>query len=58
MMILDRLKALQPASIEKWLFGLVIVFLPTQLGKHFWPDWSYVFSLKIDLRTFGITVLS
>ncbi len=48
MMILDRLKALPPATIEKWLFGLVIVFLPTQLGKHFWPDWSYVFSLKID----------
>lgn len=27
---------------------LAVLFLPTQLGKHFWPEFSLVFSLKID----------
>jgi len=22
--------------------------LPTQLGKHFWPDWSFVYGLRLD----------
>jgi hypothetical protein len=48
MIVLHRLKAISPAYIEKWIFSLLIVLLPTQLGKHFWPDWSFVFSLKID----------
>lgn len=30
------------------LFWLLIFLLPIQLGRHFWPDWSYVFGLKID----------
>jgi len=30
------------------LFSLFIFFLPTQLGWHFWPRYSYVFGLKID----------
>jgi O-antigen ligase len=39
---------LNPDLIEKFLFFLIIVFLPTQLGRHFWPDFSYIYSLKID----------
>ncbi len=35
-------------KLEKTLFFLVILFLPTQLGKHFWPNFSYLYSLKID----------
>lgn len=35
-------------SLEKTLFFLTILFLPTQLGKHFWPDFSSVYSLRID----------
>lgn len=35
-------------KIEKTLLFLIILFLPTQLGKHFWPDFSYIYSLKID----------
>jgi len=27
---------------------LTLLFLPTQLGKHFWPHFSYIYSLKID----------
>lgn len=34
--------------VENLLLFLTLLFLPTQLGKHFWPDFSYVYSLKID----------
>lgn len=34
--------------VESVLFFLTLLFLPTQLGKHFWPDFSYIYSLKID----------
>lgn len=27
---------------------LLIVLLPTQLGKHFWPDFSYINNLRVD----------
>lgn len=33
---------------ENILFFLVILFLPTQFGKHFWPASSSIFSLRID----------
>ena len=33
---------------EQVLFFLTVFFLPTQLGKHFWPDFSFVYSLPID----------
>jgi len=34
--------------LENSLLFLVILFLPTQLGKHFWPDFSFIYSLRID----------
>ncbi|MCR4305883.1 MAG: hypothetical protein NUV73_02255, partial [Candidatus Daviesbacteria bacterium] len=34
--------------VEGTLLFLILLFLPTQLGKHFWPDFSYIYSLKID----------
>jgi hypothetical protein len=30
-----------------WLF-LFLLLIPTQLGKHFWPDWSYVLGIRVD----------
>lgn len=30
------------------LFQLLILLLPTQLGIHFWPDWSLFFGIRID----------
>src|ERR1035437_9420168 len=30
------------------LFYLLILFLPTQFGKHFWPNFSFVFGLRLD----------
>ncbi len=36
------------AKLEKYLFFLTIIFLPTQLGRHFWLQFSFVYSLPID----------
>lgn len=30
------------------LLNLLLIILPLQLGRHFWPEWSYVYGLKID----------
>lgn len=35
-------------NLEKLLFFLTILLLPTQLGKHFWPEASFIYSLRID----------
>ena len=35
-------------KIEQTLLFLTLLFLPTQLGRHFWPDFSLVYSLRID----------
>jgi len=34
--------------LEKVLFFLFVFFIPTQLGKHFWPEWSYVMGIRVD----------
>lgn len=33
---------------EQILLFLNIFLLPTQLGKHFWPNFSFIYSLRID----------
>lgn len=35
-------------KLEQVLFFLVVLLLPTQLGRHFWPSFSYIYSLRID----------
>ncbi|MBI4039828.1 hypothetical protein HY389_00545, partial [Candidatus Daviesbacteria bacterium] len=34
--------------LESSLLFLVLLFLPTQLGRHFWPQFSLVYSLPVD----------
>lgn len=34
--------------IENVLLFLTLLFLPTQLGKHFWLEFSFIYSLPID----------
>lgn len=34
---------------EKSLVVLLLFLLPTQLAYHFWPGWSFVFGIRIDL---------
>lgn len=36
------------AKVEKLVFNLWLLFLPTQLGRHFWPSFSQVLGLRID----------
>gem|GEM_PF-162040 len=35
-------------AAHRLFFYLFLLALPTQLGKHFWPAWSYIWGLKID----------
>jgi O-antigen ligase len=46
-------------KISKLFFYLLILFLPTQLGKHFWPNFSFVYGLRLDYLspTFCLTDL-
>lgn len=39
---------------ERFLFFWLIFLLPTQLNKFFWPDFSYIYSLKIDYLALSI----
>jgi hypothetical protein len=35
-------------KLENFLLILFLILIPTQLGKHFWPDWSSVGGIRID----------
>jgi O-antigen ligase len=35
-------------KIEEIFFYLAILFLPTQLGRHFWPNFAFVYGLRVD----------
>lgn len=34
--------------LEHFLFYLLIFFLPTQLAYHLWPNWAFVFGVRVD----------
>lgn len=36
------------SGIETILFSLLLLFLPTQFGKHVWPSFSFVLGQRID----------
>lgn len=35
-------------KFQKFVFILLLILLPTQLGLHFWPSWSYVSGIRVD----------
>lgn len=35
-------------KLRNIIFGLLVLLLPTQLGKHFWPDFTLLYGLRID----------
>ncbi len=35
-------------KLEQLLFFFTVLFIPTQIGKHFWPDFTTIFSIKTD----------
>ncbi len=41
-------KPVKLKNLEKALFFLTLLLLPTQLGRHFWLKFSFVYSLPID----------
>lgn len=41
-------KILVLQKIEWVVFLLLILFLPTQLGKHFWPGFSFIDGIRVD----------
>lgn len=52
---MSHLSLLERARKEFWslspanaLYFLILLFLPTQLGRHFWPDFSFVLGLRAD----------
>ncbi len=35
-------------KLQKLIFAGIIIFLPSQLGLHFWPSWAYVNGIRVD----------
>lgn len=35
-------------NVSKFLWFVFLLFIPTQLGKHFWPDWASVQGVRVD----------
>lgn len=35
-------------KLENILLFLFLLLIPTQLGRHFWPEWSYVLGIRVD----------
>ncbi len=40
--------SLSQDKLARVFFYLLILFLPTQLGKHFWPNFSFVYGIRLD----------
>lgn len=45
---MSLLSSQRRANLLLYLYLLTIFFMPTQLGKHFWPESSYVLGLRVD----------
>lgn len=35
-------------SLQQVLFWFLVFFLPTQLGRHFWPESAFVLGIRVD----------
>ena len=35
-------------NLHRWLFYLLLLLIPTQLGYHFWPDFAFVNGIRVD----------
>lgn len=35
--------------VERYSLFFLLLLIPTQLAYHFWPNWTFVFGLRIDL---------
>lgn len=39
---------LRVKNFQKFIFILLLILLPTQLGYHFWPEWAFVNGIRVD----------
>ena len=35
-------------KVKRILFKILVLLLPVQLSKHFWPLWSYISGIRLD----------
>lgn len=35
-------------NLKSYLLAAFLTLIPTQLGRHFWPDWSHVLGIRVD----------
>lgn len=38
----------QKINTERLIFYLVLLFLPTQFGRHFWPSFAFIYGIRVD----------
>jgi len=38
----------QKTNLDHLFFYLILLFLPTQLGRHFWPSFSFIYGIRVD----------
>jgi len=41
-------------KFQKILLPLIVFLIPSQLSYHVWPEWSYVFGLRVDYLSISI----
>ncbi len=42
------MSSVRKTDLSVLLYLLILLFLPTQFGKHFWPSFSYVSGIRVD----------
>lgn len=42
------LSSVRKIKLEEFIFLLILLILPTQFGKHFWPNFSYISGVRVD----------
>lgn len=44
----EFLSSVRKIKPEEFIFLLILFLLPTQFGKHFWPNFSYIAGVRVD----------
>lgn len=55
--ILDELLQRKLSSFERILLFLIFFLSPTQLSKHFWFSWSFIFGIRVDYLSFSLSLV-
>ncbi len=55
--ILKKLFLRKTIYLEKILLFLIFFLSPSQLSKHFWFPWSFVFGIRVDYLAFSLSIV-